>query len=146
MFKITLAIAENLRNSTNIILYEHNSENMNPETLYELNQALKKTYSISVKTFDLFFKLYQDNWSLSNSKIISNIHYSLAEYAKSKLKSESSVFNKSTRRVLKFFKKRLYEESNKDKLKNYKNICFIIEIIQVKFLDVSFYAFNAAVF
>jgi hypothetical protein len=126
-----LAIVENLRNSTSPVLYEHDSENLNQEIEYDLQQALKKTYSISVKTFDLFFKLYQDNWSFSNSRIISNIHYNLAEYAKCKPKIESNVFNKSTRRVLKFFKKRLYEESNKDKLKNYKNICFIIEIIEV---------------
>ncbi len=126
-----MAIVENLRNSTSPVLYEHDSENLNQEIEYDLQQALKKTYSISVKTFDLFFKLYQDNWSFSNSRIISNIHYNLAEYAKCKPKIESNVFNKSTRRVLKFFKKRLYEESNKDKLKNYKNICFIIEIIEV---------------
>lgn len=135
--KIILAIVENLRNSTSPVLYEHDSENLNQEIEYDLQQALKKTYSISVKTFDLFFKLYQDNWSFSNSRIISNIHYNLAEYAKCKPKIESNVFNKSTRRVLKFFKKRLYEESNKDKLKNYKNICFIIEIIEFHFSNLN---------
>lgn len=118
-------------------LYEDATHQFSVELQYDLHQCLKKIYSLCVKTFDLFFKMLKDCWTFvsNNSKVLAKIYYNLAEYAKAnfnpaKCKNENNIYFKTTKRIMKMFKKKLYDESVK-KTKNYFHICFIIQIIEV---------------
>lgn len=144
--RISLAVAENLKNSNSSDLYDTN-ESLSAEVSYELKKCLKEVYTIIVQTFEIFYILLKDNWSLNSSnKKVTKIYLILADYAKSNYDpskneiKETNIFLKNTKKIVKFFRKKLHEESTtKSFNKNYACISLLIEIIEVYFIVSCFF-------